>query len=158
MLKSSELRANVTNEQIKKLRDFMMFYLDSTDDEGKISLDKIMNNATYNMGEAAAEICGLIFQEKLKLEKFEDEYRRKRREVYEATMNTRYAWTPTTKGVEIMVEGDETLSKIKHNMEKQRLYIEFLTDCQEAIRYYPRNAQSLINIASYGKEIGQILG
>ena len=157
MLQNSELRKHVENKEIKKLRDFMMFYLDSTDDEGKISLDKIMNNATYNMGEAAAEICGLLFQEKLKLETYEDEYRRKKREVYETTMNTRYAWSPTSEGVRIMVDGDEQLSEIKHNMEKQRLYIEFLTQCQEAIRYYPRNAKALIDVASYGKEIGQLL-
>ena len=157
MIKDSSLGKNLVNEQIKKLREFMMFYTDSTDDNGDVDLDKILHNSAYNMGEAAVELCGLIFQEKLKLEKFEDEYRKMRRQIYETTMNTRYAWTPTQKGVEIMVEGDETLSTLKNKMEKQRLYVDFLTQCQETVRYYPKNAQCLINVASYGKEIGKIL-
>ena len=157
MQKDSALRSEITNEQIKKLREFMMFYTDGTDDNGEIDYEKIIHNANFNMGEAAVDINGLIFQEKLKLEKFEDEYRKLRRDVYEKTMNTRYAWTPTQKGVEIMVDGDETLSTIKHKMEKQRLYVEFLTQCQETIRYYPRNMNCMVNAINAGIEHGQLV-
>lgn len=157
LLDGSELSTKISSKAIENLRSYMSKTLDSVDDNGNISLDKIMNNTTQNMGNAAAELCGLIFQEKAKLETMEDLYRKKRKEIYELTMNTRYAWSPTQKGVEIMVDGDQTLSTIKRKVEIQRLYVELLGQYQECIRYYPRNAQTLINIASYGKEIGQIL-
>ena len=41
--------------------------------------------ATYNMGEAAAEIGGLILQEKLKLKTYERAYDEARAKVYETT-------------------------------------------------------------------------
>lgn len=157
MITDTGLSANVTNEQIKKLRDFMMFYLDSTDDKGNIDLEKIIHNSTYNMGEAIVQINGLIFQEKIKLENYEDMYRKKRKELYENTMNTRYAWTPTSKGVEIMVDGDENMSGIKSKMEKQRLYVEFLTQCQEAMRYYPRNVDCLVHAVNTCVEFGKLV-
>ena len=67
------------------------------------------------------------------------------------------AWTPTNEGVRIMVEGDEDISTLKKKMETQRLYVEMLANAQETVRYYPRNAQCLVNVATYGKEIGKIL-
>ena len=40
----NELVHRITNEQVKKLHQWIMFYLDSTNKEGKIDLDKIINN------------------------------------------------------------------------------------------------------------------
>lgn len=157
MKKENELGKLLTNDQIKNLRKFMTETLDSTKDNGEPDLEKILYNATYNMGEGAVEIAGLLFQEKVKLENLEDAYRKAKKAKYEETMNTRMAWTPTNEGVRIMVEGDDDISTLKKKMETQRLYVEMLSNAQETVRYYPRNAQCLINVATYGKEIGKIL-
>jgi hypothetical protein len=156
MVPNSELRKAITNPKVQKLRDWLMFYLDSTNDDGKIDLDKIINNATYNMGEAAAEIGGLIFQEKLKLKQYERAYDEARAKVYEATMSTRYAWPVTKDGAEIMVNGDVDLNKIKYDMDKQKLYVEFLMQSQENIRYYARNAKAMVDMAKFGQETGML--
>lgn len=154
MKKDSMLGAKIENEEIKKLRDFFMFYLDSTDDEGKVDLNKIINNATYNMGEAGLQLCGVIFQEKLKLRSFEEIYKKKRSEVYTFISENRLTWQPTQKGVEILVEGDPKLSEVRKQYENQKLYVEFLEQCQEKIRYYPRNAKDIVDMAKYGMETG----
>jgi predicted SpoU family rRNA methylase len=85
-------------------------------------------------------------------------YRKAKKAKYEETMNTRMGWSPTNEGVRIMVEGDDSISELKKKLEKQRLYVEMLANAQEIVRYYPRNAQSLVNVATYGKEIGKIIG
>jgi hypothetical protein len=154
MKKDNMLGAKIENEEIKKLRDFFMFYLDSTDDEGKVDLNKIINNATYNMGEAGLQLCGVIFQEKLKLRSFEEIYKKKRSEVYTFISENRLTWQPTQKGVEILVEGDPKLSEVRKQYENQKLYVEFLEQCQEQIRYYPRNAKDIVDMAKYGTETG----
>ena len=153
----SETRKLIKNEEIKKLREFMMKTLDSTDDKGQPDLEKIIYNATYNMGEGAIEIAGLAFQEQLKLEMLEDTYRKKRAETYRATMTDRIGWNPTAEGVRTMVDGDIEMSELKLKMEKQRQYVEFLRECQETIRKYPMNAASLVKVATFGKEIGKII-
>lgn len=154
----NDLGKLITNEQIKNLRAFLTQTLDSTKPNGEPDMEKILYNATYNMGEGAVEIAGLLFQEKVKLENLEDAYRKAKKAKYEETMNTRMGWSPTNEGVRIMVEGDETISDLKKKLEKQRLYVEMLANAQEIVRYYPRNAQSLVNVATYGKEIGKIIG
>lgn len=152
----NELVHRITNGEVKKLHKWIMFYLDSTNKEGKIDLDKIINNATYNMGEAAAEIGGLILQEKLKLKTYERAYDEARAKVYETTMSTRYAWPVTKDGAEIMINGDVKLNDIKYQRDKQSLYVEFLLQCQEHIRYYARNAKAMVDMAKFGQETGML--
>lgn len=152
----NELEHRITNKQVQTLRDWIMFYLDSTNDKGQIDLDKIINNATYNMGEAAAEIGGLILQEKLKLKTYERAYDEARAKVYETTMSTRYAWPVTKDGAEIMINGDANLNEIKYKRDKQSLYVEFLMQCQEHIRYYARNAKAMVDMAKFGQETGML--
>lgn len=157
MIKDSKLNNLLEDEEIKKLRAFVIDTLDSTGEDGLPSLEKIKYNATYNMGEGAAEIGSILYQEKNKLETMEDEYRVARKTKYERIMNERMAFNPTSEGVRIMVDGDPALSKQKKELENQRLYVEFLTNMQETIRYYPRNAQHLINVATFGKDIGKLM-
>ena len=157
MIKENKLNNLIEDDEIKKLRDFLVETLDSTGEDGLPSLEKIKYNATFNMGEGAAEIGTLVFQEKNKLETMEDEYRVARRIKYEKIMNDRMAFNPTSEGVRIMVDGDPMLSSQKKELENQRLYVELLVSMQETIRYYPRNAQHLINVATFGKDIGKIL-
>lgn len=157
MIKDSKLNNLIADEEIRKLRDFLAETLDSTGEDGLPSLEKIKYNATFNMGEGAVDIGTLLFQEKNKLETMEDEYRVAKREKYENIMNERMAFNPTSEGVRIMVDGDPILSKKKLELENQRLYVELLVSMQETIRYYPRNAQHLINVATFGKDIGRIL-
>ncbi|MCQ2123276.1 MAG: hypothetical protein MJZ25_03745 [Fibrobacter sp.] len=157
MKQDSKVRNMLNNEQIKRLREFMMETLDSNDENGRPDLQKIMYNATYNMGEGAMEIGGLILQEKIKLEELEDTLRKTRKQIYEETMHTRLPFNPNAEGVKTMVDGNETISSLTMKVNKQKAYIEFLGNCQEAIRYYPRNANSLVTVANYGREHGMII-
>lgn len=157
MATESTISKLVTDEQVRKVRDFLMKTLDSVNEKGEPDLEKILYNATYNMGHAAIEIAGLVMQEKLKLESLQKQYRERRKVVYEETMTTRMGWTPTQGGVQTMLDGDENLSTLKSKIDRQTEYIEFLRAAQEQIRYYPRNAKALIEVATFGKEIGKII-
>lgn len=145
------------NENLKRIRAYLMQTLDSTDDNGQPDLEKIMYNATYNMGEGAIQIGGLLLQEQIKLDELEQQERELRKKIYEETMTTRMAFTPTNEGVKTMVNGDATLSALTSKIARQKYYIEFLRAAQENVRYYPRNAKALIEVATFGKEIGKII-
>jgi len=147
----------IDDEEIKKLRDFMTQTLKSTDDKGKPDMERIRDNSAFNMGDNAFEITGLLFQESIKLETMEAQLRELMGVKYDTLMNTRLGWSPTNEGIRIMLEGDEDVSKLMLEVAKQRLYVKLLSTSQEIIRFYPKNAQCLINVASYGKEIGKIL-
>jgi hypothetical protein len=142
------------NEHIKTLRDYFMKTLDCTDEHGDYDLGKMINNAAINMGEAGIELCGLLLQEKLKLRTFEETFNQKRRAVYKDICENRMAWQPTQKGIEIMVDGDSELSDIRKEYENQKLYVEFLEQCQEQVRYFPRNVKDIVDAAKYGMETG----
>lgn len=157
MIKDSALAKQLTNKEIQKLREFMMFYMDSTDEEGEVDLGKIINNAAYNMGEAAVQIAGVIYQEKLKLDNMENLVKKARKAALEKLKESKMGWIPNAKETDIMVEGEDNVIQLSHDLVKQKLYIEFLTQCQVKIREYPMAAASLVKVASYGKEIGKIL-
>jgi hypothetical protein len=55
-----------------------------------------------------------------------------------------------------MVNGDVDLNKIKYDMDKQKLYVEFLMQSQENIRYYARNAKAMVDMAKFGQETGML--
>lgn len=151
---NSELNKEIENKHIKNLRDYFMRTLDSTDDNGNYDLDKMINNAAVNMGEAGIQLCGLLFQEKLKLRTLEEAYNKKKSEVYTHISENRLTWQPTSKGVEILVDGDPALSVIRKEYENQKLYVAFLEQCQEHVRYYPRNVKDIVDAARYGMETG----
>lgn len=151
---NSELNKEIENKHIKNLRDYFMRTLDSTDDNGNYDLDKMINNAAVNMGEAGIQLCGLLFQEKLKLRTLEEAYNKKKSEVYTHISENRLNWQPTSKGVEILVDGDPALSVIRKEYENQKLYVAFLEQCQEHVRYYPRNVKDIVDAARYGMETG----
>lgn len=168
----NELNDKITDISVKEVRDFLMKCLDSTDDKGEPDLDKIIHNATYNMGEYAIEIGGLVLQERIKRINIAKRLREKRSEVYQRMNTTLFSWTPTKDGIETMVNGDTTvekdadgnpikndysLSELQSMLERQDEYIEFLKFAQEQIRYYPRNAKHLIDISQFGREIGKII-
>ncbi len=142
------------NEQIRNLRDYFMKTLDCTDDNGDYDLGKMINNAAINMGEAGIELCGLLLQEKMKLRTLEENYNQKRRVVYKDLCETRMGWQPTQRGVDIMVDGDAELSDIRKEFENQKLYVEFLEQCQEQVRYFPRNVKDIVDASKYGMETG----
>ena len=142
------------NEHIKTLRNYFMKTLDCTDEHGDYDLGKMINNASINMGEAGIELCGLLLQEKLKLRTFEETFNQKRRAVYTDICENRMKRQPTQKGIEIMVDGDAKLSEVRKEYENQKLYVEFLEQCQEQVRYFPRNVKDIVDAAKYGMETG----
>lgn len=171
-MKQNDLNAQISNISIKKVRDFLLQSLDSTDDNGEPDLKKIIHNATYNMGEVAIEIGGLIMQERLKRDGIAKQLREKRSEAYQELQTTRMGWTPTQSGIQIMLDGstdverDEngvplkdahSVSELTSMLARQDDYIDFLKAAQEQIRYYPKNAKYLVDISNVGREIGKLI-
>jgi hypothetical protein len=168
MIKDDKLAKEITNPRIKEIRDFMSFYLDSTKEDGTPDFEKMINNAAYNMGEAAAQINALILQEASKLERLTTAYNVRRREVLEDLKTSHIGWTTNAKETEIMVDGGWdspndfkdgervrlNIADLKQKMNKQALYVDFLKQCRDNIANYSMRVGTLVKAAQYCKDHG----
>lgn len=148
----------LSDPRVKKMRDFLSQVTDSTDDQGRPDLEKIISNGTYNIDASiTGDITILILQEKIKLANLKSVYAKKKHAVYLEKQNSRYGFVPSNEGMRIMVDGDDTIADLNCKIERQELYIEFLEKCEKRVIAYKYGTDSIVEAAKLGKDTGKIL-
>ena len=151
----SDLPQFIDNDTVKKLSRWMKSKLETKDDSGKFDIEKMIHNATYNIGDALIEANGLVFQEQLKYDEMEGKYKEARAEKFDAMMNQRLKYEKTKDSVDLMLDGEASISAQKTALNKQKHYIENLKAFAEQVRYYPKNIDTIIQLHTIAIEAGK---
>jgi len=152
-----ELPKFVNDDVVKKLSDWMKKSLATHNDKGEIDLEKMIHNATYNMGDVGIEAAGWLFQERLKLEDMEAKYREARAIQFDDMMNKRVNYEKSKENINLILDGNANLNQLKSKINKQKNYIKFLEDYQEQIKFYASNTKEVVKLHEILVESGKLV-
>lgn len=157
MLQQSDLPTFIDNKLVDHLNNWMKKSLVTHTENGKIDVERMIHNATYNIGEVITEASGLIFQEKLKLDEMESKYDTLRSQKYDELMNKRMGYEKTKEGINLMLDGQEDMNKLRLNIKKQKHYIEYLENFRESVKYYCNGVKVIIDLHNLIQESGKVI-
>ena len=147
----------LTNKKIIELNRYMSKTLSSTDENGRPDIEKIVQNAACNMGDAFLNIDGILLQEENKLSEIENNLKNIKATTYDNMMRTKLPYEATNDGIKTMVDGQPQTLQKQHEYNQQKNYVEYLKRLISSIQYYPRNAKAMSDVAIYGIEHGTFI-
>ena len=143
------------DSNIEKLADWMKDKVRTKNKKGKFDVDIMLENMLENIGDGQINANGLLMQAQIQLADLEKERVALWAEEFEKLMNSRQPFEKTKDNVTMFLSGKEAIAKLDLRIKKKRAYIENLKGFADAVRYYPKNVQTILDLNSLAVESGK---
>lgn len=143
------------DDNIEKLADWMKDKVRTKNKKGKFDVDIMLQNMVENIGDGQINANGLLMQAQLQLADMEDDLAKKWAKQFEILMNSRQPFEKTKDNVTMYLSGKEEIADLNLRIKKKKAYIENLKGFADAVRYYPKNVQTILDLNSLAVESGK---
>lgn len=150
----TECKMNV-DSNVEKLADWMKAKVRTKNSNGKFDVDVMLQNMVENIGDGQINANGLLMQAQLQLADLEKERATKWGEEFEMLMNSRQPFEKTKDNVVMFLSGKADIANLDLRIKKKKAYIENLKGFADAVRYYPKNVQTILDLNSLAVESGR---
>lgn len=143
------------DENIEKLADWMKNKVKTKNKQGKFDIDIMLQNMVENIGDGQINANGLLMQAQLQLADMEKERATKWGEQFEKLMSSRQPFEKTKENVNMYLSGKAEIANLDVRIKKKQAYIENLKGFANAVRFYPNNVQTILELNSLAVESGK---
>ena len=143
------------NENIEKLADWMKDKVKTKNKQGKFDVDIMLQNMVENIGDGQINANGLLMQAQLQLADLEKERATKWGEQFEKLMSSRQPFEKTKDNVNMYLSGKAEIADLDVRIKKKQAYIDNLKGFADAVRFYPKNVQTILDLNSLAVESGR---
>lgn len=143
------------DENIEKLADWMKGKVKTKNKKGKFDVDIMLQNMVENIGDGQINANGLLMQAQLQLADMEKERATKWGEMFEQLMSSRQPFEKTKDNVTMYLSGKKEIANLDIRIKKKKAYIENLKGFADAVKYYPKNVQTILDLNALAVESGR---
>jgi hypothetical protein len=150
-----ENEKSTVEENVQQLVEWMKDKVRTKNKKGKFDVDIMLQNMVDNIGDGQINANGLLMQAQMQLADLERERAGKWGEMFEQLMSSRQPFEKTKDNVNMYLSGKKEIANLDLRIKKKMAYIDNLKGFADAVRYYPKNVQTILDLNALAVESGK---